>query len=89
MSEELLVALFNDDGPLDVQRVAEIKRLRAIVLSVADSPVIRSDADGFDYCAVCGSSQEYAGMLQHEDDCAYLAALLYRQALADKLEKQA
>lgn len=62
--------------------------LEKIVLDLAASPVIRSDCDGFDYCAVCGSAQTYAGLLQHEYDCAYLAALAYRQELSEKLDRQ-
>lgn len=65
----------------------ESHRLRKIINALADSKPIRSDADGFDFCGVCGSTENYAGMIQHEDDCPYLMALQARQTEADEWER--
>lgn len=58
-----------------------------IVLALAAADVIHSDADGFDFCGVCGSSDSYAGLLRHADDCPYLAALAYRAAQDEQRER--
>ena len=63
----------------------EVERLRKvshetqeIVLSLAKAEVYHSDPDGFTFCGVCGSSQEVVGLIQHDDACPYLNALIFR-----------
>lgn len=70
-----------EDGKDEVMAELREERdhLRAVVLRLAGADVYRSHAvAGERHCCLCGAQEGYAGLVQHADTCAYLAALAYR-----------